>query len=73
MTTMAEIEKAVDDVCDAVRLLEDTHYLDNSVCDYKEQNKRIVDVRLKREHLMQLIEWLAQYQPREVSNDCNNR
>jgi hypothetical protein len=66
MTTMAEIEKAVDEFDWATFWLADGVANKRSVDDI---NKRVEHKREKREHLMQLIERLAQYQPREVSNE----
>ena len=61
-----EIEKAIDEYGYAIELAVSNTF--PKVSPGKEATL-YAKVQSKREHLMQLIEWLAQYQPREVSNE----
>jgi hypothetical protein len=66
MTTMAEIEKAVDEYRLAIMRLDRDVYCSGIGLPHP---RYVKDAEDKKQHLMQLIERLAQYQPREVSND----
>jgi hypothetical protein len=58
MTTMAEIEKAIDEFEQAARVMEMSYWYK---CDMGTFRARALELKSKREHLMQLI--------REVSNE----
>jgi hypothetical protein len=67
MTTMAEIEKAIKELEIAARNMESWQMTGlPSWFGFNEVNAHLIDARTK---LIELIEGLAQYQPREVSND----
>jgi uncharacterized protein Yka (UPF0111/DUF47 family) len=68
MTTMAEIEKAVDEFEKASRLMESAHWQKIPISD-EGFSERCRVVNEAKHNLMQLIDGLAQYQPREVSNE----